>query len=85
VALHLADDSRLHGLRVGVLEPLSGERHLSEHRPGSHDRKGELPPVRAKAIDPYPPLLEHEERLAAILWGVKGLAALIMGVGDAAA
>src|ERR671912_1172369 len=85
VAFHLADDGQLHGLRVGVLEPLGRERHLSEHRSGSHNRERELAPVRSNTVDPYPALLEHKERLAALLWGVKGLSPLIMGVRDAAA
>jgi hypothetical protein len=85
VALHLADDGRLHGLRVGVLEPLCSKRHLSEDGSWIHHGQRELPSVRCDAVDPHPSFLEHEERLAALLWGVKDLAPLIMGVRDAKA
>src|SRR5215213_2325299 len=79
---HLADGDRFHSLRVRVLKPLGSERHLSEHRPGSHDRKGELPPIRTHTVDSHPPLLEHEEHLATLLRGVEDLGPLKMSVRD---
>src|SRR5215217_156814 len=77
---HLADDDPFHGLRVCVLEALGRQRHLPEDGSCAHDRECKLAPVRSNAVDPNLPLLEHKERLAALLWGVQQLAPLIMGV-----
>src|SRR5215208_6046537 len=82
---HLADGDRFHSLRVRVLKPLGSERHLSEHRPGSHDRKSELPAIRAHTVDSPPALLEHEEHLIFLKRGVEDLTPLKMSVRDAAA
>src|SRR5215208_5670963 len=82
---HLADGDWLHSLRACVLKPLGRERHLSEHLPGSHDRKGELPAIRAHTVDSHPPLLEHEEHLIFLIRRVEDLAPLKMSIRDTAA
>src|SRR5215212_2245552 len=74
-AAHGDQNRRLHSLGVCSLQPLGGERHLSEYRPGLDDGLGKLPPVRDR-VNPHPPPLEDEELLAGVIRGVEDLACL---------
>src|SRR5215210_3323047 len=69
---HGDQDRRFYRLGVGSLQPLGGERHLSEYRPGLHEGLGILPPVCGR-VNAHPPPLEDEELLASVIGGVEDL------------
>src|SRR5215207_229657 len=79
-AAHRGDFGLLHGLGVSVPEALTGEHHLPDDRPALYHGDRELASLGGGLVDPYPALLEHEERLAEIHRRVESLAPLDTGV-----
>jgi hypothetical protein len=63
VAAHQADDGRVDGLGVDVVEALTEPDHLAEDLSGLDDRGGQGPAVEVEAVKPDAAALEDEQDL----------------------